>query len=336
LLTYQLQPRSLVLRRGPVPTFPRKATITVQCRPGHVFGGSRGPLSAIVIGSDALFDFDANVGRTLTIAKPPLRPLAAALPTSGGRVAVRKNRFSYRFTCQSAGHLATVMGTLHLTVPSIIGLGLTDPVTSYATTAIVGKASFAWQYRAAVQPLVVATPESIEANLAKALGHFDRLLESDSRRVLAAAHYVQVAGRLQEVGTSKWEYMAEVVLNYSKALGSLFGSRRDAVRRHLGALGYSEATVEGVFVPLLLLRNSLDVAHARLTGFKSGDLDGIYSYLDDVNKPMRDLIWRVLDSVAAKRYTLRPIRNRVLSATERRAIQRVVAKAKAANAAGAA
>jgi hypothetical protein len=253
------------------------------------------------------------------------------LPASDGYLKVKGNRFSYRFNCQAVDHLTMVMGTLHLTVPAILGLALTDSVTSYSTSAVVGTAKFGWEHRAAAQPFIVATSEGLEAGLDKVFTHFDLMFESTNRRVLAAAHYVHVASRLQEVGTSKWEYMAEVILNYSKALEALFGGRRDGVRRHLKALGYSNREIEGVFIPLSLLRSSLDVAHARLTGFRSTDLEGIYTYLDGIDKPMKDLVWRVLEAVAAGEYHLQPIRNRVLSAKERKAIQRVVASTQAAS-----
>jgi hypothetical protein len=103
-----------------------------------------------------------------------------------------------------------------------------------------------------------------------------------------------------ESGHTPWEFAAEAVLNFSKALEVLFppgGDRktRDAVREGLSVNGISKDDAETWFLPALALRSELDVAHVRLAVLNRAHVETLAHYTHGALPRFRDLLKRLLD-----------------------------------------
>ncbi len=97
---------------------------------------------------------------------------------------------------------------------------------------------------------------------------------------------------------------------------------RDAVRAGLLTLGYSEENIEADYIPVMALRNELDVGHVELGLLARDHLEVLHAYTERVEKPFRDLLKTLLDKVEANEfevepYQLGPPRSQVLQVIER-------------------
>ena len=112
-------------------------------------------------------------------------------------------------------------------------------------------------------------------------------------------------------GATPGEFLAEVLLNLAKALEVLFppkgdGRVRDAVRAGLLTLGYSEENIEADYIPVMALRNELDVGHVELGLLARDHLEVLHAYTERVEKPFRDLLKTLLDKVEANEFEVEP------------------------------
>jgi hypothetical protein len=115
-------------------------------------------------------------------------------------------------------------------------------------------------------------------------------------RFVASTRYFHHALRLispTEVNYVPYSAHSEVLLNLAKSIEILFGPSRDALRERLRALGYSDGQIESQIVPILLVRNEIDVGHptsgcatseevAILRQFVDRSLKNVATILQDV------------------------------------------------------
>ncbi|MEZ4588304.1 MAG: hypothetical protein R2909_18145 [Gemmatimonadales bacterium] len=324
MYTYQLQAREFDLRGATFPPFPRQVRVVVDLRPQHLFGGLKGPMSVWVEGSALRLKVNLNTGAQRQILDPPMPRLKVDAHIDSGVLRLRGHRLTYAFRCESEEQLRNAVGTLHLVIPPMLSLALPNPVFAASTLAKVGPVAGRWLQTGGTAPMLVHTPASFAAAVERALKSLPSLLEQANRRLLAAVHYYHVAERLRAAGCSQWEFAAEAILNYCKALEALFGPRWDPMRRQLKALGYGRERIEGTFIPILLLRSHLDVAHVRLRQFEADSLDKVYRFLPAISVAIQDLFGRVLALLANGGFRLRPPPPRRASAKDRRGLARVL------------
>jgi hypothetical protein len=120
-------------------------------------------------------------------------------------------------------------------------------------------------------------------------------LRSENRRLVAALHYFHVAVRLARVATSPGEFLAEALLNYCKVLEVLFSDSTETVRLRLKELGYASEEIERDYVPAMILRSKIDVAHVSLALFTPHQLATLHRYADRAEGAFRSLLSRVLE-----------------------------------------
>lgn len=128
------------------------------------------------------------------------------------------------------------------------------------------------------------------------------LLPLDKRRLFAALYYFHIACRLERSGVTPWEFMAEVLLNFSKILEVIFpakdGKAIESARAGLEKLAYNSDEIEKWFIPAMALRNNLDVAHVSLATFPQRQLRILHEYTEQAEAHFGELMRRILDRVA--------------------------------------
>ena len=161
-----------------------------------------------------------------------------------------------------------------------------------------GGAHFGWNLETWKGELWTTTQDSQTQRLRDAWRRLQVIASSDNRRLVrrlvAALSYFHVAARLERVSASPGEFLAEALLNYSKVLEVLFSPSRDSVRLELGNLGFTPDTIDRDFIPVMLLRNAIDVAHVSLTLFTPEQLHTLHRYADRTERSFRDLFSRLL------------------------------------------
>lgn len=78
------------------------------------------------------------------------------------------------------------------------------------------------------------------------------------------------------------------------------------VRRELTKLSYTHDEIEGDFIPLLILRSHVDVAHPIVAIHSEKQLKIIYRYLSSSEDRLRELLKRVIERVEAGIYEVLP------------------------------
>jgi hypothetical protein len=106
-------------------------------------------------------------------------------------------------------------------------------------------------------------------------------------------------------GHNRFEFMAEALLNLAKSLQSLFGQVRDDIRAGIDKLNcFSNAEIEGKFLPAMVLRDQFDVAHVSLSMLDREQLRTLHDYTDLAEDSFRMLLKTILTRVESGEYAL--------------------------------
>jgi len=112
--------------------------------------------------------------------------------------------------------------------------------------------------------------------------------------------------------------VGEIALNLAKAVEVLFSSERDKIRQKCSLIGYTDVQVESQIIPILVIRNQLDVAHAAGTSISEEDTRTIHDYIRISVSNVRNLLLRVGSSLTKSIDVLDPLPT--IKETDRRKI----------------
>ena len=126
----------------------------------------------------------------------------------------------------------------------------------------------------------VTNQEFQEQRIVNSFNHFNVISDPRNKRLIAALTYFHRARRLARSGSSPWEFMSEIIVNYSKVLEVLFPGPESikAARSGLATINYTETEIENIFIPVIALRNKIDGAHVDLTIFSKATRNNLFIY----------------------------------------------------------
>jgi hypothetical protein len=331
MLTYRLHTRVFQLEPGQSFQFPNRVAVAVQLEPKTAFGASNEPSRTAVRAHKAQMTFNANTGRSLILSDPPLEPLDVTITSPDTLMTLKGHVLNYEFPCESLNDLEGALIGLQWILPPLLNLGFTEPPTVYHISGKVGDTQFRWEHapgewRANFWPI---TANDLEERFIQAVESLSVFSGTDNRRLAAAISYFHTAVRLSVCGYSQWEFMAETILNYAKCLDILFATSeasKDDARKGLKALGYSQDEIEGDFIPILILRSFVDVAHPRVALYKRDDLRTLYSYMSQAEGNFKGLLIRVLELTRAGTKVVPDAKDLKLSGDERKGMDRLMAQ----------
>ena len=214
--------------------------------------------------------------------------------------------------------------------PLLLNLALADPPIVTHTRGRVGTTRFRWEFREFVFPFRTTTKEDSEKKIGTSLEGMYVFEGTANRRLAATLHYFHVACRLVAAGNGPWEFMAEAILNLSKVLEVLWG-RREGVRAELTKLGYSRREIESDFIPMMVLRDEVDIGHPITSVFSAADLTEIYRYLYFAEERFRTLLSRLVEAVADGTYEFRDPTALHPDGEKQRKVQRLLEKLRTAS-----
>lgn len=203
---------------------------------------------------------------------------------------------------ESQKDLIGLIEAIHFGLPLVLGLQYVDAPVITTVTGKVDDVEFVWQYARRTTSFMVTNKQLQEWYFSQAWEQLTMLLPLDKRRLFAALYYFHIACRLERSGVTPWEFMAEVLLNFSKILEVIFpakdGKAIESARAGLEKLAYNSDEIEKWFIPAMALRNNLDVAHVSLATFPQRQLRILHEYTEQAEAHFGELMRRILDRVA--------------------------------------
>ena len=330
MLTYQLHTRIFQIENNEKFSFPNEVQIEIKLSPPTAFGKANSPSRTLVKGRAAKLTINANTGRWLALSTPPLEPLEVVIESPTSKFTLKGENLTYSFHCESIPDLEGTIMAFKWVLPSLINLEFSDPPTVLHVRGSVGKTKFRWEHRPEEWQIQMRTvePDNLEKRIAESFEALPLFNGLNNRRLAAALYYFHVGVRLNVCGDSPWEFMAESILNFSKSLEILFSiseNSKDDIRRELTILGFTQEEIEGDFIPLLILRSFVDVAHPKVAIFKARDLQILYKYLAQSEEKIRRLLKIVLKKVAEGTYGIRQEKDLFLSKDDRKGMDKLIA-----------
>ena len=330
MLVYQLQTRIFQIENGVPFSFPAEAHVQVKLAPGSAFGTVDEGSRTMVRAHKGHILFNANTGKWVGQSEPPLGPIDVTVRGPNSEFKIDGDTLSWRFPCESLDHLQGTLMGLKWILPALLNLEFRDPPIVLHARGAVGGTTFRWEHRPGEWRIQIypVLAEELEKHVVWSWEHISLFNGIANRRLAAALCYFHTASRLIVAGDSPWEFMSEAILNLAKCLDVLFvrskDKSRDDLRRELALFGYTRTEIDGDFVPILLLRNQVDVGHPRIALFKPEHLRVLYRYMTDAEYRFREMLRRVVNAVAAGEYHLRQPESLKLSPADQRGMDRLV------------
>jgi hypothetical protein len=309
MFSYQLQQHFFKLREDVSLVFPNIVEIVCTLEPACLFGGVEGNTRRM-IEKDSVrpIRFNANNGAAFGTLNIP--PVDVTVAYDNLTYTMRGNRLTVSTNCASATDLEQLIYNLQLALPALLAIEFPDAPIISRIAGRIGETGFGWELARIFVPFEVTNTEDQERRLSQSIEDLSLLAQGNHRRLLAAIYYLSVASRLLMCGNGPWEFMAEAVLNWTKALSALFGTQRYAdMKPMLAELGIPKDDVERYFVPVVILRNNFDVGHESFRLHNSSDLQLIYEFLSSCEQQFRKLFRVVLERLRSGALVLPPYEN---------------------------
>ena len=321
MLTYQIRPR--VLRIAELVKFPARCEINVYFAPDQPFGAAPGGGRTTTRAAGATSTFNANTGQHDIRSKNPLHPIEVRIEDPEKVVTFHGPRLSLVQELAGQRELAAMIDSVYFGVPVLLNVAFADPPYVTRVDGRIGDVPFRWELAEWRMRFSTTTQEQQETVVALAWDRMGILARPENRRLIAGLHYFHVACRLAREGMTAGEFVAEVLLNLAKSLEALFpstgaGRSRDAIREGLRMLGYTANEIEALFLPVIALRNEVDVGHVELGLFSRDQLAVIHAYCEQAEGAFRQMLERLLSAIESGTTVVAPY---VAKSASRRAAQ---------------
>ena len=319
---YQFRERVLKFKDEATLTFPSDAKISAKLEPLPPFGGEKGVTRNFSKDVKMMMaKASPSTGRFFFEMDEPLFPRLSARRVAGTEVfSINGNVVSVESRVQSLNDVENLLDTLCYIFPAVLNLELPDsPYTLYAWGHI-GGAKFQLHY-SAEQIIASAKCTSKELQEQFIVKSWEQTsLVRQSLRMTMSLHYFRMACRLinagQIAGQNRFDFMAEAILNLAKSLQSLCGESRDDVRGVLKQLGVSNQEAEALYLPVLFLRSSFDVAHVSLTQYNREQLNTLHKYADLAETAFGRLLKKALERFERGEFKPKSSNNKGIRAEE--------------------
>ena len=311
MLTYQVRPRVFRLESGQTLPFPAAGEVCFYFCPLQPFGMEAGGGHTVVQNVAATAGFNANTGAHVIESKQPLAPLEVTIEEPSRVVKLAGNVLTISEAFASNQQLTELIQSIYFAYPMLLAVEFADPPIIERVDGRVGGVRFRWELLEWKMQYEITTQEKQEQSVVSSWERIGVLSRPGSRRLLAALHYFHVALRLARRGEIAGEFLPEMILNLSKVLEVLFppfgdGKTRDAPRAGLRKLGFSEEEVEADYIPVMALRNEIDVGHVDLSLFKVDQLALIHGYVEHAERAFRLLFKRLFEATTSGSFKIEP------------------------------
>jgi hypothetical protein len=318
MLTYILSEAAIVFEDKGDIVFPSNIQLFIELEPEVLFGIKNGFTRACFTGSgsEVLIDFERGTQGCRNILKPQDFQCQFTCPevvSNDGKNTFKEynlnisgNILTIANHCESKKDFGFLAYIARYLAPASLCLELWEPVSVKQITGMCGKRPFKIQMKHYGNLLPIIRPGDVEKRIHRAFENLKSLRYIQSPRLKAALHYYHTARRLIAVGENVWEFVPEVILNYSKILEVLFGDNRDGIKQQLVSLGIEKQQIEGCFIPIMLLRSHFDIAHVRLSKPQNLNVPEVAKFIVLIESQLGNLIQTVIQKSESGTYMILP------------------------------
>ena len=304
MLTYQVRKRVFRVEDPSTVAFPNNVSISFVFQPLQPFGMSASGGRTAVHSKPANVKFDLNTGVFSIESANPLEKLEVIIQHENLSANLEGNVFTITTEVETIDKLTELASAFFYGFPALLNIELADPPYIEEVYGIIGESKFRWELEKTQFPFEITDQNRQEKKIVNSWQRMPFLNDLKNRRLLGALAYFHTACRLSRCGCSPWEFMSEIIMNLSKVLETLFpsdseGKTIDSAREGLRSLGYSNDIIEGSFIPVIALRNYIDVGHPFLSIFKRNQLNTIYLFTENVEDVFRELLRKIFNALSS-------------------------------------
>jgi hypothetical protein len=310
VLTYQVRKRVFRLEDPAAVVFPNNVIISFVFKPLQPFGMCASGGRTTVHSKPATVKYNPNTGMFSIESSNPLEKLEVVIQHENLSVNLKGNIFTIETEVKTIHQLAELVSSFFYAFPALLNIELADPPYIEEVYGKVGKSKFRWELEKAKFPFEITDQYRQEKKIVDSWQRIPILNDPKNRRLIGALAYFHTACRLSRCGCSPWEFMSEIIMNLAKILETLFpsnsvGKTIDSTREGLRHLGYSNEVIESSFIPVMALRNYIDVGHPFLSILKRHQLNTIYLFTENVEDLFRELLQRIFLAIDSGTYKLK-------------------------------
>lgn len=295
MLTYRVRPRRFKIDVSALPPLPVEAHVSFHLTPDQPFGAAAGGGRTAIRAVPATVCFNADTGQHSIESKEPLAPLKVEIHVPDQTVTLSGTHLEVVQMIGALEELRSLVEAVYYVFPLLLTPHFADPPLVAMVDGSLGGVPFRWELSAWQGTYHTTTQQQQDEHVRRAWARLALVASPEARRLLAALHYFHVACRLERLGACPGEFLSESLLNLAKVLEVLFQDSRDVARQELLSLGFSGEEVERDFIPAMLLRSKIDVAHVSLALFTPDQLQTLHRYADRAEAAFRRLLQRLLD-----------------------------------------
>ena len=251
--------------------------------------------------------FNARSGKTGKITAQLIQALDGQFDLNNGiTVKIAGNIITFSAISPNKNEIESLI--IHLTnlVPTWLALYLKVPRSLDDICGSVNDTLFGVELTNVTFPIVATERDQQYESVRHALEQLILPAHCDIRLASALVYFNQ-ALRFRFEDDASVRLFSEIMLNLAKAIESIFPGKRDDVREQCKLLDLKTDFVEKRIIPILLVRNKLDVAHVRLHTLDNDEFSILQSFLSKALTAVHELLILVIGSTANGRYSLLPV-----------------------------
>jgi len=319
MLTYDLNRFSVSFEDKGKIKFPSLIKLRVELGPKTLFGIEDGFTRACFTGgkvSEILIDFERGTQGCRNVLKPEDFQGKFTCPEATSKdekevfkeysLEIAGNVLSLVLNCENNRDFGGLVYFARYLAPASLSLELWESVFVKRISGTCEGRPFKLRLATYGNLMSIIRPGDVAKHINRAFENLNALRSIQNSRLKAALHYYHTAHRLTAVGETVWEFVPEIILNYTKILEVFFGNNRENVRQQLQVLGYDTNKIETSFIPILLLRSHFDIAHAKLSSPQKIDVPDIAKFILNIETIMGDLIKKVIQKSESGEFELLP------------------------------
>lgn len=287
------------------PTFPASLTTNIRFGPSDAFGvPATGPRTTGKRAAPAVLRWNANEG-TSTWEGDLIEKIQAELKIGPVSASWSGDVLQLAVGVTSFNASEQVISSVSHLLPAFLSLRLRVFVWIQEFIANIGGVNYRLETATHRYGITLATTDHNAEGAMQSI-HAWSAQRPEGLHAVMALYYYRQAMRLASLEPDRQSMAAEVILNLAKAIEIIFSSNRDQLRSRAAEWGFDGQFIERWIVPILLIRNELDVAHVASAPLKLTEHQAVLDFLDRAFVQVHTLLERVLELNQAESLALDP------------------------------
>lgn len=246
--------------------WPAAVELRFRLKPADLFGMPDPSVPRSTISGETKFSIDGETGKLTVLETGELPPYRLDGTFNDGSLTIVGNEAVLQANAVDEVHLESLLSWTSILLTQFLTVQIGAFIDIHSVRGTIAGRRVSALYPADSYSILLA---SVDAELRDE--RIRRALQAPSfnnpsySRFVASTRYFHHALRLiapMEVNYVPYSAHSEVLLNLAKSIEILFSApSRDALRARLRALEYTEEQIETQIIPILVVRNEIDVGH---------------------------------------------------------------------------